>query len=346
MATSDVLQMTPPGSAHGTNAAASVSKTSAKTGRTSQRAFGLPSGRSSTSVGDTDDHFAVKQNINITTKSQQNKTHTSLLSSRTREDSDLNLCLGDDVFTSHPSTKDGMACRSRNTSRSDSNEFAAGGNISHGDAGRNLNSIANNMTSLAMSPGTKASFLGLENSYQNLKPKTPINQVKKGVSHDDRVCHQAAVCIQRWYRRCRAASAALEEDGLKRMLAAKRRDLEEKRDREREQERERERKERDRAASREEKARQARQRAIEVRVVIRLRAIEVRVVIRLRAIEVRVVIRQRAVEVRVVIRQRAVEASEGCYWTEDSRCEGCYWTEGSRGEGCYWTHGSRGDGCY
>ena len=253
--------MAPPG----TSATASVSKTSSTKGKTSQGVFFSSSGCTSSCVGDMDEHFTGKQNVNITTKTHQNKTQTSHLSSRMREDSDLNLCLGDDVFASHASTKDSVSCRSRNTSRSDSNDFTTGANSSHSEKGRKLNSIANNMTSLAMSPGTKASFLGLENSYQNLKPKTPINQVKQGVTRDDRVCHVAAVRIQRWYRRCRAVSTASHQDGLKWLLAAKRRELEEQRDREREQERERGKKEKDRAMIREEKARQARQKAIEVR---------------------------------------------------------------------------------
>ncbi|XP_014772134.1 mucin-5AC-like [Octopus bimaculoides] len=41
---------------------------------------------------------------------------------------------------------------------------------------RSLTSIANNMTSQAMSPQAKASLSSIENSYQNFKSKAPINQ--------------------------------------------------------------------------------------------------------------------------------------------------------------------------
>ncbi|XP_029651884.1 serine-rich adhesin for platelets [Octopus sinensis] len=44
---------------------------------------------------------------------------------------------------------------------------------------RSLTSIANNMTSQAMSPQAKASLSSIENSYQNFKSKAPINQVRK-----------------------------------------------------------------------------------------------------------------------------------------------------------------------
>ena len=252
-----VLQMTPAGSSQNSSLSGSMSKTpSIQPDKTSHIVFASMRGRNSSSV--VDEHLAARHNVNITTNSHQhNIDMMSSLSSRTREDVALNLCLDDDVFASR--TSDIAACRSRNNSHSDCN----GGSTSNSERNGKLNSIVNNMTSLAMSPGTKASFLGLENCYQNLKPKTPVNQVKRVVSHDDHVYHSAAVRIQRWYRRLHAP--AVQQGNLKRMLAAKRRDLEEQRDRERVQAKERENSVKDRTAIREEKARQARQKAIEVK---------------------------------------------------------------------------------
>ena len=249
--------MKPAGSSQNSSLSASMSKMlSTQPDKTLHSVFAPMRGRSSGSG--VDEHLAARQNVNITTNSHQHNTDvTSLLSSRTREDVALNLCLDDDVFASR--TSDGAACRSRNNSHSDCN----GGSTSNSERNGKLNSIVNNMTSLAMSPGgTKASFLGLENCYQNLKPKTPVNQVKRVVSRDERAYHSAAVRIQRWYRRCHAP--AVQQGNLKRMLAAKRRDMEEQRDRERVQVKERENNVKDRTAIREEKARIARQKAIEV----------------------------------------------------------------------------------
>ncbi len=80
---------------------------------------------------------------------------------------------------------------------------------SHSGKSQKLNSLANNMTSQAMSPGTKTPLLDLENAFQNLKHKTPVNQVRRSPQNvgrnvmDDHFknCNMAATRIQRWFRR-------------------------------------------------------------------------------------------------------------------------------------------------
>ena len=87
---------------------------------------------------------------------------------------------------------------------------------SHDGKSQKLNSLANNMTSQAMSPGTKTPLLDLENAFQNLKHKMPVNQVRRSpqnigrnISDDQgRSAHDSAVKIQRWYRRHRSRRKA------------------------------------------------------------------------------------------------------------------------------------------
>ena len=127
-------------------------------------------------------------------------------------------------------------------------------------------SIANNMTSQAMSPSTKTPLLDLETSYQNIKHKMPVNlqapYPNKKKQFDMKRQQMAAIQIQRWYRRhCvrnRAGNAA-----LKRLLENTKRDHEEGamgylQSGERSVE--------DRKKIREEKAKRARQQAIQVSV--------------------------------------------------------------------------------
>ena len=130
-----------------------------------------------------------------------------------------------------------------------------------------LNSIANNMTSQAFSPGTKTPLMSLENSYQNIKPKTPVNQVRqtpqvgRNIAEDYvKTCNMAATKIQRWYRRHGRRRLA-GEAAMKRLLDTKRKEKEQELAKEREGERN---KEDDRKRIREEKARLARQTAIQV----------------------------------------------------------------------------------
>ncbi len=83
---------------------------------------------------------------------------------------------GDDVnfnFESNISTKEDL-----NPNMNDFLSQAALGLNSNDGKSQKLNSLANNMTSQAMSPGTKTSLLDLENAFQNLKHKMPVNQVQ------------------------------------------------------------------------------------------------------------------------------------------------------------------------
>ena len=134
-----------------------------------------------------------------------------------------------------------------------------------------LNSIANNMTSQALSPGTKTPFLGMENSYQNIKHKTPVNQVKESgqciappigrnlAEEQSRQRAMAATKIQNWFRRHQKRRKA-SRAAMKRLLDNKRQEKRGERSRELEMDR----REDDRKRIREEKARKARQEAISV----------------------------------------------------------------------------------
>ena len=116
----------------------------------------------------------------------------------------------------------------------------------------------------------------MENSYQNIKHKTPVNQVKQSAKNTQpqaqaqvgrniaenyiKTCNMAATKIQRWFRRHRTRSMS-GEAAIRRMLESKKQEKEEEMRRERqlgEEEVE------DRQRSREERARQARQDAIQV----------------------------------------------------------------------------------
>ena len=89
-----------------------------------------------------------------------------------------------------------------------------------------LYSIANNMTSQAMSPSTKTPLSDLENSYQNIKHKMPVNQhinqsiplnTRKHVLTDQKRKYMAACQIQRWFRRHHVRTQA-GQAALKRLL--------------------------------------------------------------------------------------------------------------------------------
>ena len=147
----------------------------------------------------------------------------------------------------------------------------------------NFSSIANNMVVTGKPQQVKASLSNIENSYQNIKHKTPVNERKKpdmsqqigrNIAEDFiKTLNNAATKIQRWYRRhkyCQQkASASLKagEAALKRLLQQKKQDHEEhqKLDLEFLNEDESERRSAgDRKKLREERARQARQQAIQV----------------------------------------------------------------------------------
>lgn len=138
--------------------------------------------------------------------------------------------------------------------------------------------IANNMTLQGMSKGVKVGLSDLENSYQNIKHKSPVNQTRKSQSgnkaganslvedHIKRV-NFAATKIQRWYRRHNARRKS-GQAAIHRLLQSKKHVFEEQRLREsqndffaKEME---ERKQDERKRNREEKAKVARQEAIKV----------------------------------------------------------------------------------
>ncbi|XP_041362383.1 centrosomal protein of 131 kDa-like isoform X2 [Gigantopelta aegis] len=115
-----------------------------------------------------------------------------------------------------------------------------------------VNSIANNMTSQGLLPRSRPSLSSMENSYQNIKPKAPVNQVRKStpnqvanhqvndisksssnqvglnVAEDYiKTLNSSAVKIQLWFRRHRKRRLACEA-ALKRMLDHKRQEREDK----------------------------------------------------------------------------------------------------------------------
>lgn len=139
--------------------------------------------------------------------------------------------------------------------------------------------IANNMTLQGMSKGVKVGLSDLENSYQNIKHKSPVNQTRKSQSlssnalantlvedHIKKV-NFAATVIQRWFRRHNTRKKA-GEAAIQRLLQTKKQMFEEQRLREsqndffaKEME---ERKQEEKKRNREEKAKIARQEAIKV----------------------------------------------------------------------------------
>lgn len=146
----------------------------------------------------------------------------------------------------------------------------------------NYSGIANNMVVTGKPQQVKASLSSIENSYQNIKHKTPVNEVKKqemsqqigrNIAEDFiKTLNIAATKIQRWYRRHKSrhrkneATVKAGEAALKRLLQQKKQDHEEhkKLDLEFLNEDESERRSaEDRKKLREEKARQARQQAIQ-----------------------------------------------------------------------------------
>ncbi|KAK3090467.1 hypothetical protein FSP39_012118 [Pinctada imbricata] len=152
-----------------------------------------------------------------------------------------------------------------------------------------VNGVANNMVLTGKSPRTKASFTSIENSYQNIKHKTPVNQVKENQSHSAssasvgrniaedyiQTLNSAAIKIQQCFRKYRAKQDPTEstearhragEAAIRRMMEQKKKEYEDFNkldlhlldnvDREKKREE-------DRKKIREEKAKQERQKAIE-----------------------------------------------------------------------------------
>ncbi|WAQ95629.1 CP131-like protein [Mya arenaria] len=184
-------------------------------------------------------------------------------------------------------------------SSSDQESFKKGDNTDKGLSPRVANNniprtssqgaIANNMTLQGMSKGVKVGLSDLENSYQNIKHKTPVNQTRKSQSSaytpgayinsansmvEDHIkkVNMAATQIQRWFRRHSVQNKETEvstkagEAALQRLLQSKKQTFEEQRLRESQndffakemEERGRE----DRKRNKEERAKMARQEAI------------------------------------------------------------------------------------
>lgn len=151
-------------------------------------------------------------------------------------------------------------------------------NIHGNTRNSNQSAIANNMTLQGMSKGVKVGLSDLENSYQNIKHKSPVNQTRKSQSGNKTGANSlvedhikrlnfAATKIQRWYRR-HCARRKAGQAAIHRMLQSKKHVFEEQRLREsqndffaKEME---ERKQEERKRNREEKAKIARQEAIKV----------------------------------------------------------------------------------
>jgi hypothetical protein len=152
---------------------------------------------------------------------------------------------------------------------------------------QSVNGIANNMVVKGKSPRT--SFTSIENSYQNIKHKMPVNQVMNGANNTQtsvgrniaedyiQTLNSAATKIQRWYRAYRQKNGPASGDSARHKAgaAALRRLMQQKREEVREshnrldlstlsEEESGKKKAEDRKKLREEKARQARLQAIQV----------------------------------------------------------------------------------
>ena len=149
-------------------------------------------------------------------------------------------------------------------------------------------SIANNMTEQGRAPSVKVGLSDLENSYQNIKHKTPVNQtrkvstsqVKESINRDNnsnssnslaedyiKSLNMSATKVQRWFRRHNKRRKA-GKAAIQRLLNQKKQTFEESRLRESQndflaKEMEEKRQE-ERKRIREEKAKYARQQAIQV----------------------------------------------------------------------------------
>ena len=148
-----------------------------------------------------------------------------------------------------------------------SSSLTASGSGSEMRKSLTMNSIANNMTSQAMSPRNKTPLHGLENSYQNIKHKL-VNQSRQtpqmgnsNLTEDYiKLCNMSATKIQRWYRR-HSTRRKVGEAAVRRLLENKKEEKQKELLKEKNVPRHAE---EDRKKSREEKARQARQQAIQV----------------------------------------------------------------------------------
>lgn len=139
------------------------------------------------------------------------------------------------------------------------------------ESAQQVTGITNNMTNQGRSPRNKqkTALSNLENSYQNIRHKAPVNETKqtgsnsvgRNIAEDYiQLVNMAATKIQIWYKRHITRKKA-GRAAMKRLLSQKRESIE----REREAEKlEEERKVEERKRIREEKAKAARQQAIQV----------------------------------------------------------------------------------
>ncbi|XP_067670950.1 centrosomal protein of 131 kDa-like [Haliotis asinina] len=160
-----------------------------------------------------------------------------------------------------------------NSSSTDDPEVLNSHRSNRSTSRKNMNSIVNNMTAQGHSTKTRPSLSSMENSYQNIKPKAPVNQVRKSASNqvgmnvaEDYIqtLNTAALKIQRWFRRHHKRKM-VSEAALRRLFDQKRQEHAELRQQElafSTEEVEEQRAE-ERKRQREEKARQARQQAIQ-----------------------------------------------------------------------------------
>ena len=209
----------------GTTAASKQSKTS----KFSHSVFEPVSARTNSTVDDDDDEYQDGDYLhnNYQQSPEEAKPFSRGASTPTgRGDHNLHLTI--------PGSG-----RGRSSSHGE-NDLSGSRHDSSSDKATKLNSIANNMTSMALSPSTKAPFHGMENSYQNIKHKHPVNQVKQPSANkqapvvgrketEDYVkkVNMAATRIQRWYRRHResmASSSLAGQAALKRLLESKKRE--------------------------------------------------------------------------------------------------------------------------
>lgn len=204
----------------------------------------------------------------------ESNTHSIFQQKSARSSSD------DEVFSFHDRLSQSLSHKQESTEKGDkSDRLLSPRNVNYNTPRSSSQSaIANNMTLQGMSKGVKIGLSNLENSYQNIKHKTPVNQTRKSQSGSNTGANSlvedhikklnfAASKIQRWYKRHSARRKA-GQAAIQRLLQSKKQVFEEQRLRESQNDflakEVEERKQEDRKKTREEKAKAARQEAIRV----------------------------------------------------------------------------------
>ncbi|XP_053392932.1 centrosomal protein of 131 kDa-like [Mercenaria mercenaria] len=202
----------------------------------------------------------------------ESNTHSIFQQKSARSSSD------EEVFSFHERLSQSLSQTQEHTDRGDKSDRGVSPRHINNNNPRSSSqsAIANNMTLQGMSKGVKVGLSDLENSYQNIKHKTPVNQTRTSQSGthtganslvEDHIkkLNFAASKIQRWYKRHSARKKA-GAAAIQRLLQSKKQVFEEQRLREsqndffaKEME---ERKLEERKRNREEKAKMARQEAI------------------------------------------------------------------------------------